>query len=42
MTTADWQNIANGLNLLVSGSRVAKHAVKNNRAKATSLETDKL
>ena len=42
MTTADWQNIANGLNLLVSGSRVAKHAVKNNRAKAASLETDKL
>ena len=42
MTTADWQNIANGLNLLVSGSRVGKHAVKNARAKQASLVPDKV
>lgn len=42
MTTADWQNIANGINLIVSGSRVGKHAVKNSRAKKASIEPDKL
>lgn len=42
MTTADWQNIASGINLIVSGSRVGKHAVKNSRAKKASIEPDKL
>jgi hypothetical protein len=42
MTTTDWQNIANGINLIVSGSRVGKHAVKNSRAKKVSIEPDKL
>lgn len=42
MTTADWQNIANGINLIVSGSRVGKHAIKNSRAKKASIEPDKL
>lgn len=42
MTTTDWQNIANGINLIVSGSRVGKHAVKNSRAKKASIEPDKL
>ena len=42
MTTTDWQNIANGLNLLVSGSRIGKHAIKNARAKQASLVPDKV
>lgn len=42
MTTTDWQNIANGINLIVSGSRVGKHAVKNSRAKKASVEPNKL
>lgn len=42
MTTADWQNIAAGLNLIVSGSRVGRHALKNSAAKKASLEADKL
>ena len=42
MTTADWQNIASGINLIVSGSRAGKHAVKNSRAKKASIDTNKL
>ena len=42
MTTADWHNIATGLNLIVSGSRVGRHALKNSAAKKASLESDKL
>ena len=42
MTTSDWQNIATGINLIVSGSRVGKHAYKNARAKSASINSDKL
>lgn len=42
MTTADWQNIATGINLIVSGSRMGKHAYKNARAKNASISNDKL
>lgn len=42
MTTADWRNIASGINLIVSGSRAGKHAVKNSRAKKASIDTNKL
>lgn len=38
MTTVDWQNISNGLQLIVSGSRVGKHAIKNARAKKAALQ----
>lgn len=42
MTTADWQNIANGINLIISGSRVGKHAVKKARGEKVSIIPDKL
>lgn len=42
MTTADWQNIANGINLIVSGSRVGKHAIKKAKAEKVSVIPDKL
>ena len=42
MTTADWQNIANGINLIVSGTRMGKHAIKDARAKKASLQQNQL
>lgn len=42
MTTADWQNIASGINLIVSGTRMGKNAIKTSRAKQAALQKDKL
>lgn len=42
MTTADWQNIASGINLIVSGTRMGKHAIKDARAKKAALQQDQL
>lgn len=41
MTTSDWQNVANGLNLIVSGTRMGKHALNTARAKKAA-KTDML
>ena len=42
MTVADWQNVASGINLIVSGTRMGKHAIKDARAKKASLQQDQL
>jgi hypothetical protein len=42
MTIADWQNIASGINLIVSGTRMGKHAIKDARAKKAALQQDQL
>ena len=42
MTVADWQNVASGINLIVSGTRMGKHAIKDSRAKKASLQQDQL
>lgn len=42
MTTADWQNIANGLTLIATGTRVGKHALRDAKAKKASLKPDTL
>lgn len=42
MTTADWQNIANGLTLIATGTRVGKHALREAKAKKASLKPDML
>lgn len=41
MTIEDWQNVANGINLIISGSRVGKHAIKKARAEKARIP-DKL
>lgn len=42
MTTADWQNIANGLTLIATGTRIGKHALREAKAKKASLKPDML
>lgn len=42
MTVADWQNVASGINLIVSGTRMGKHAIKDARAKKASLQQGQL
>ena len=42
MTVQDWQNVANGINLVVSGTRMGKHYLKDAKAKQASLQSDKL
>lgn len=42
MTTEDWQNVANGLNLIVSGTLMVKGAYKTNKAKKASIDPDKI
>lgn len=44
MTTQDWQNIASGLQAVVSGTRMVKHGIRDSRAKkaASANHQDKL
>lgn len=44
MTTQDWQNVANGIQTIVSGTRIGKDAIRNARAKkaASANHQDKL
>lgn len=41
MTVADWQNVASGINLIVSGTRMGKHALNTSKAKKAA-KTDML
>ena len=40
MTTQDWKNVASGIQLIVSGSRVGAHKLKDANAKAASVVKD--